>query len=76
MAGKKTRKSRTSLGREGHPKRIGKQSGMARLLNQLKAHKAGKRTRVTIQNTKSETNARMIKVDGLVVFGEVNARKS
>lgn len=40
-----------------------------RLMNQLKAHKAGKKTVVTIENpNKNETNKRYIKVDGKHYF--------
>ena len=42
MAKKRRRKSRTSLGREGHPRRCRNSTGMARLLNQAEAFAQGK----------------------------------
>ena len=40
-----------------------------RLMNQLKSHKAGKKTAVTIENpNKNETNKRYIKIDGKHYF--------
>lgn len=68
-SGKRKRKSRKSLGREGHPHRVGKAQGVTRLLNQLKAHQAGKRTMVTIDNpVSSQTNMRKIRVLGDYLF--------
>ena len=52
MAKKKSRKSRTSLGREGSPKKARTSVGMKRLLNQLEAHKKGKRTMISVGGAK------------------------
>lgn len=53
MAKKKSRKSRTSLGREGSPKKARTSTGMKRLLNQLAAHRKGKRTMVSTAGEKA-----------------------
>lgn len=45
---KKSRKSRVSLGREGHPARARTSVGVQRLINQLDAHKAGKKVKLTV----------------------------
>lgn len=71
MVGKKVRKSRTSLGREGSPHKVGKKQGLERLLNQLEAFQKGKRTRVTIKGI--ESNRAFHKVDGAVVFATKKA---
>jgi uncharacterized protein YidB (DUF937 family) len=48
MAKKKSRKSRTSNGVIGNPGKARCSTGMQRLLNQFKAHKAGKKVKVFI----------------------------
>lgn len=72
MGKKKSRKSRTSLGREGHPKkcRISLHGTMTRALNQQKAWLAGKNVVLTVPNPDSTaTNARFIKMNARDVWG-------
>lgn len=73
---KKSRVSRRSLGREGHPKRLGSNpSEMARFARQFDAWAAGKKVTVTIPNpNKNETNRQFIRVSGDDYFG-LNARQ-
>ena len=63
MAKKKSRKSRKSLGREGSPRKARTSVGMRRLLNQLEAHRKGKRTMISLEGAK--------KVPGTEVFRKV-----
>lgn len=91
MTQKRRRKSRVSLGREGSPEKARTSTGMARLLNQLAAHRAGKRTRVAVPqvdpfvsnpNTQSSiktvANPKMWrkKVDGSDIFPTPREKKA
>ena len=84
MAKKKSRKSRQSKGIHGSPMKARTSTGMARLMNQLEAHLAGKNTRVVVPtclkyvldtNTKkvkrgdNKTNKQYVTLPGSSVFG-------
>ena len=72
MAKKKSRKSRTSQGIVGHPKRCrtSLHGTMARLMNQQEAWLKGKRVMLTIENPdKTATNERLIRVEAKTVWG-------
>jgi len=57
--------------------RIDYLASSARLLNQLRAHRLGKRTMVTIENpNKAETNKRFIKVLGSTIFKNEKSAKA
>jgi hypothetical protein len=72
MGKKKSRKSQTSLGREGHPKkcRTSVHGSLERTMNQQKAWFKGKRVMLTIDNPDaSATNMRTIRVNARDVWG-------
>lgn len=70
MAKKKSRKSRTSNGVIGSPKRAKTSVGMKRLLNQMDAWMEGKRVMLTVPNPDvTAKNARMIKLEARQVWG-------
>ena len=70
MAKKKSRKSRTSNGVVGSPKRAKTSVGTKRLLNQMNAWMEGKRVMLTVPNPDvAATNARMIKLEARQVWG-------
>lgn len=72
MAKKKSRKSRVSKGIVGSPAKARTSTGIQRLINQLNAYKAGKRTRVVIPvGFPGERNSAKYKtVDGSAVWGD------
>ena len=70
MAKKKSRKSRTSNGVVGSPRRAKTSVGMKRVHNQMDAWMEGKRVMLTVPNPDATaTNARMIKVEARQVWG-------
>jgi hypothetical protein len=70
MAGKKGRKSRTSFGVQGSPKKCRTSVGVKRVLNQQKAWEQGKKVMLTVPNPDSSaTNMRFIKVNARAVWG-------
>lgn len=70
MPKKKSRKSRTSQGIVGSPKKARTSVGIERVLNQLAAWEKGKNVRVTVPNrNERETNRRLHKVSGRDAWG-------